>query len=457
MKCYLMFLIAALLVFSVSFAAEKPKSSPGFTPPYHHTSAGIFENEPNDNCTQADGPLVSGGAIDGEIGCCRVKEDHFDDYPLFGHTGYANVPVQSFTPTHNYQLCKVSVVLNGGGGPATLYVQNGCSASATPYTQATISSVGTEGWYTFDVPNINVSQGQVYYIRVEGATWRCYRAFDPPETDPYPRGGAYVNCFYLDDDYPPGNDFNDYWFTVHSVDESCDVDVDWFAFGATENDVVVFETHPTPNMSTMDTKLYLYSSDCTTVLASNDDGGSGLYSRISYTFTAGGTYYVVVTGFDEYETGFYTLTTNVFNFYCENPTCATAIDLQEQGLAQFYTNTCGCVDDYSPANECTGYSAHGEDCVYKIYLLAGEVFTVTLTEEDYDASIYLLTDCSDMYSCVAGGDDPEEFSYMATSSGWYYLIIDGYGTDSCGVALVTIDTPINTETCTWGGVKALYR
>ena len=94
------------------------------------------------------------------------------------------------------------------------------------------------------------------------------------------------------------------------------------------------------------------------------------------------------------------------------PPCADAIDLQIQSLASFEINTCGGGADLSPTNGCTGFTvgAPSEDLEYKIYLEAGETFSVSLTGEDvyeYDAAIYLLTDCLDMDSCVAGGDDHE--------------------------------------------------
>ncbi|HOX24515.1 MAG TPA: PPC domain-containing protein [Candidatus Krumholzibacteria bacterium] len=140
-----------------------------------------------------------------------------------------------------------------------------------------------------------------------------------------------------------------------------------------------------------------------------------------------------------------------------NPTCETAIDIQEQGLTTWEVDNCGSGADYSPTNGCTGYAANGQDAVWKIYLLAGDTFTVTLTNESYDASLYLLTDCADMNSCVAGGDDPEEFTYIAAADGWYYLIVDGYATGACGTSTITVETPVATKTATWATVKDLFR
>ncbi|MDO9693931.1 MAG: PPC domain-containing protein [Candidatus Latescibacteria bacterium] len=140
-----------------------------------------------------------------------------------------------------------------------------------------------------------------------------------------------------------------------------------------------------------------------------------------------------------------------------NPICDLAIDLREQGLTSFPVNTCGSLMDYDPVIGCTGWQAAGEDAVWMIHLAAGESFSAALSGEDYDASLYLLTDCTDMNSCVAGGDDPEIIDYQATSAGWYYLIVDGYLLGGCGNSVLTIEAPVAGETATWGGVKQMYR
>jgi len=140
-----------------------------------------------------------------------------------------------------------------------------------------------------------------------------------------------------------------------------------------------------------------------------------------------------------------------------NPTCETAIDIQEQGLVSWDVDNCGSGADYSPTNGCTGYAANGQDAVWKIYLQTGETFTVALTNESYDASLYLLTDCADMNSCVAGGDDPEEFSYVAAADGWYSLLVDGYAAGACGTSTITILSPVATQAARWSTVKSMFR
>jgi hypothetical protein len=69
-------------------------------------------------------------------------------------------------------------------------------------------------------------------------------------------------------------------------------DNDWMRISVDTGDSYVFETSAAG--SSTDTYMYLYDTDGTTVLEYDDDGGSGLFSLISYTFSDAGTYYIMV-------------------------------------------------------------------------------------------------------------------------------------------------------------------
>lgn len=82
-------------------------------------------------------------------------------------------------------------------------------------------------------------------------------------------------------------------------------DTDWFAFQATAGKKYILST----TLSTLkDSVLYLYGSNGKTKLAYNDDYGTSTASRISWTATSSGTYYVVVGGYGGKLTGTYVLT-----------------------------------------------------------------------------------------------------------------------------------------------------
>lgn len=242
-------------------------------------------------------------------------------------------------------------------------------------------------------------------------------------------------------------------------------DVDFFAITVDAGAILGFETAPG---DVGDTKMYLFDTDGVTQLDYNDDiGYPNYYSRIDYTFAVAGTYFVEVTGYSSTTQGSYFLVVTEElppPPAPDNDVCTGAIDLMEQGLAQFdvdladggYTNA-----EPMGSGGCTGYSTNGPDAFYKIYLAAGEVFNVT-EDGECDMALYLFTDCADPFaSCVVGSDNccsgaQELISYEAPAEGWYYLGVDAYASSGCLVT-VTIDAPVGDEASSWGNVKSLYR
>jgi hypothetical protein len=149
-----------------------------------------------------------------------------------------------------------------------------------------------------------------------------------------------------------------------------------------------------------------------------------------------------------------------------NDTCAGAIQIP-CGPFSISGNTSMAINDYSPTNSCTGYSAAGPDVVYYVDLVAGDTFSVTMSTEGlWDDSIYLLSDCANMNSCVAGADlypDMSTFTYTVPvgGNGRYYLVVDGYGSGS-GAFTITGDAgcttpPVPVERTSWGAIKTQFR
>ena len=85
-------------------------------------------------------------------------------------------------------------------------------------------------------------------------------------------------------------------------------DQDWFRFTLGSRSSVTIETFY-PGGTGVDTILYLYRSDGSEI-ARDDDGGSGLYSRIRITTLDPGTYYIMVRSFG-HDTGNYGLRVSV--------------------------------------------------------------------------------------------------------------------------------------------------
>jgi len=256
-------------------------------------------------------------------------------------------------------------------------------------------------------------------------------------------------------------------------------DEDWFLYTAHAGDCITFETYPGDPGG--DTKLYLYAGDGVTQLEYDDDGGTGYYSQFSYQFDTSGPYYLVVTGYnsstiiDQYFlTALYPLPTE--ELY-GGETCNPGVCLEPADTRVISAGTTGYYNDYTPrlpdGTSCTspyGYGATGPDVVYEVGLTDGATFWAELDVycgASVDWSIYLVTDCGDMASCVAGSDvgNPENITF--THSGptqLYYLIVDGYGGTSEGYYILTYghdgvscDHAIPTESRSWGAVKTLYR
>jgi hypothetical protein len=87
-------------------------------------------------------------------------------------------------------------------------------------------------------------------------------------------------------------------------------DLDWFSFSAVSGYTYVIETSDLG--SGCDTFLYLASATGSTAIASDDDGGVGVASKIEWQATSSDTYYVAVEHFSTSGTGTYkiSLTSN---------------------------------------------------------------------------------------------------------------------------------------------------
>jgi hypothetical protein len=231
------------------------------------------------------------------------------------------------------------------------------------------------------------------------------------------------------------------------IDPGCidpDGEHDWYSFEGTEGLGITCATDAASDagLPTVDTYIELYADDCTTQLTYDDDGGTGAYSLISnFIAPYTGTYHLLVRSYGDYSGGCY-----MASIVCEvpppppeNDTCAGAeengyfIERCTAGMLEGDTTEYNA--DYSPTNGCTGYTqAAGPDAIYYMDLEEGDICDFTYTDvEYYDQSLYILTDCSDMNSCVVGADDPEEIlGWVVPSTGRYYLVLDGYGSTSAG-------------------------
>ena len=120
-------------------------------------------------------------------------------------------------------------------------------------------------------------------------------------------------------------------------------------------------------------------------------------------------------------------------------TCGNAIEITEPGIYQ--GDTTGLTDDYAPTTSgCTGTSyADAPDQAWVVNLEAGQLLSVWMDPDpDFDASLYLVTDCAAIdATCLDGSDgfsssDVEYVQWYADTDATVYIIADGYTASSNG-------------------------
>ena len=114
--------------------------------------------------------------------------------------------------------------------------------------------------------------------------------------------------------------------------------------------------------------------------------------------------------------------------------------------------------------DCQYYSENGFENYYEVQMPAGSSFTVDLNHS-VDSALWVLDGCVEPFNCLATADDnvdgTESVSYAnAGAATTVYLVIDSYGTDSCGPYEFTF-TPtggaVAAEATSMGNIKAMFR
>lgn len=149
------------------------------------------------------------------------------------------------------------------------------------------------------------------------------------------------------DDSPAGATVIDTNGTLIAGQIGTGSDIDYYRFDAVAGHQYVISTG-----GTIDTYLHLYSSDGTTELASDDDGGTGQLSLISWIAPSTAVYYLMVQYYQNNGTGDYTITVSI----CGNGNC----DSDE--------TQCNCPDDCGspPSMETSCSDGVDNDCDGKV-------------------------------------------------------------------------------------------
>lgn len=139
--------------------------------------------------------------------------------------------------------------------------------------------------------------------------------------------------------------------------------------------------------------------------------------------------------------------------------------VQDVTGAYFTGDTCDGYNNVS-VEACGDFTEAGFEHYYAIQVPAGCHFSADVKYATEDGALWLLDSCEPGYACLAYADDTlsgasEILNYTNTtgSAQTVYLVLDAYGTDSCGAYQFTFtsDCAVATEVETFGGVKALFR
>jgi hypothetical protein len=247
-------------------------------------------------------------------------------------------------------------------------------------------------------------------------------------------------------------------------------DQDWYYFTANAGEEVTIGTDAIPGGVSADTYLELYFGCGTTAIATNDDGGPGLYSLISnFPIATSGEYQIKVRGFSGTSTGDYLmfLTCETPPPPPENDVCNDNYVIDRCTTGTLDGDTSNYRNDYTTGSpSCTGFTANGNDAVYRMDLNAGDVVDLVYTQLLTDTSFYIITDCADApNSCVIGADDtltgePEVINWVVGATGTYWLILDAWTSEAGGPWILDYAIecpPTPTENSSWGQLKTNFR
>ena len=132
---------------------------------------------------------------------------------------------------------------------------------------------------------------------------------------------------------------------------------------------------------------------------------------------------------------------------------------------QISGDTCDAVNGIE-SEGCEEYSEAGLDEWYEITLNPGGSFTAAVTNSA-DGALWVVDECMEPFACLAYADNTlggaeEVVSYTNDTTGikTVYLVVDSWGTDSCGTYTGNIECTggiVANEPMSFGQVKSLYR
>ncbi len=166
-------------------------------------------------------------------------------------------------------------------------------------------------------------------------------------------------------------------------------------------------------------------TDCgqlSSCVAGADVGGAAAGEALRFVARQSGAHYVIVDGADPAGTSY-----DLSLSHRTGESCGAAPSLRVDAIREWLTLD-GRGNDYTPlVDGCTGRTAAGPDRVYAVDLVPGDQLQARLDRTDFDAALYLLTDCgAGSERCVAGADGTgtEIIAPVVQQGGRYHLVVD---------------------------------
>ena len=176
---------------------------------------------------------------------------------------------------------------------------------------------------------------------------------------------------------------------------------------------------------------------------------------LQVSLTAGTTYFIIVDGYDATEFGTFDLSVDQVtvptNDTCGTATVVGALPWNTSGDTTFATS------DYSfSSGTCPGKSGSAgsgaRDVAYSFTPSTTGKYHIGLSNQSFDSTLYLVTDCADEDNTCLGANDTsssENLLVDLTAGTTYYIIVDGYDSYEYGsfdLVVETVTPPAN-DTC----------
>ncbi len=217
----------------------------------------------------------NGNGIGGEAG-----KDDWPSTPASVNIFWVTPPPDTMIVNQSYAL---SWFVSGGSYISQTNIQYGTNPSANNYSGNIFSGYPV----TVFTDTITITSAGTWYFKIQvtnqDSTYYTTGISRTVLGDPYEPNDTYTSAYHI---------FNGDTLTQATIDPAGDHD--WFFFTGQSGDSVIIDIDAQSIGSSMNSYIYLYDKDGTTILSSNDDYAGLPDSHIEYTLTSSGRFYIMV-------------------------------------------------------------------------------------------------------------------------------------------------------------------